>query len=674
MKLHNCIPKQIVLFICFCFFIFFPINSYGQKTVAESLIEQSTFAYNLRFADTTKSITLQQNILKKAKQQNLDEVQVVSCANLALTYRRLLHVKEFASNAEICFELSKKVNTLRSIAYSNMVKGMLHSYFDENTKAIDYMLKAYDAFEKIKNNEYCARIASEVSYMFADHLPEKAHQYALMSYKHAQKTGKPESILFARLALGSQMVHNFQSDKISKKDSLINFFKQTISLVEKNEDKIITKSNIGVAYINLSELYLENDLPHNKTAFLDCIDKALKIGKKYNVKNVYRSSLGLKGLFYTKKKEYAKAKDLFNEGIAYQKSLPYADNSMLAIFYDSLKELAVLQNDYKSYYQYDTIFSKYNKIKYDEAALRILQNADAKFETTKKAGMIKQLEHENELQRKNKIMGYGLAALLFMGLLFMFYSYYYRQKFYLQREAILKEKQYSGELKLQLVEQETLESLAQKLALERRLLQSQMDPHFIFNALGNIQSMVLQKDTDLAATYLSQFAKLTRQILEQSRKELIYIDEEIDTLKNYISLQQLRLGSSFTTAFHLDPDFDHSIQIPPLLIQPFIENAIEHGLKDLPSEQQGKLYIYFTEDKNKNCLICTIIDNGVGIEASSIKGQNKQHQSMATKITNERIERMLKDNVFAGFEILKPSKDVIGKEGGCQVTISIPIS
>lgn len=674
MKVQICIPEKIVMFIWFFFFSFFSINSYSQKTVAEHLIEQSTYAYNLRFADTTASIALQQSVIKKAKEKKLGEVQVIGYANLALTYRRLLHVKEFASNAEISFELSKKIKTLRSIAYGNMVKGMLHSYFDENTKALNYMLIAYDAFEKINNNEYCARIASEVSYMFADHLQEKAHQYALMAYKHALKSGKPESILFARLALGSQMVHNSQSDEIYKKKSLIDFFKQTVSLAEKNENKIITKSNIGVAYINLAELYLNDDLPHNETAFLECIDKAVRIGKKYNIKNVYRSSLGLKGLFYTQKKEYTKAKDLFDEGIAYQKSLPYADNSMLAIFYNSLKELAELQGNYKDYYKYDTIFTKYNKIKYDEAALRILQNADAKFESTKKAVMIKQLEQENELQRKNKFMGYGIAALLFLGLIFMFYSYYYRQKFYLQREAILKEKQYSGELKMQLLEQETLESLAQKLALERRLLQSQMDPHFIFNALGNIQSMVLQKDTDLAATYLSQFAKLTRQVLEQSRKELIDIDEEIDTLKNYISLQQLRLNNSFKTVFHLDPDLDHSIQIPPLLIQPFIENAIEHGLKDLPSEQEGKLDIYFTEDKDKNCLICTIIDNGVGIEESSIKRQNTQHQSMATKITNERIERMLKDNIFAGFEISKPDKDVIGKEGGCQVTISIPIS
>jgi sensor histidine kinase YesM len=122
-----------------------------------------------------------------------------------------------------------------------------------------------------------------------------------------------------------------------------------------------------------------------------------------------------------------------------------------------------------------------------------------------------------------------------------------------------------------------------------------MDPHFIFNALGNIQGMILRKDTDLAVLYLGKFAQLSRRVLEQSRMETITLEEEIQTLENYIELQQLRLNQSFDYQIHCDQSIDRQISVPPLLIQPFVENAVEHGLKPLPLSQKGLLTISFEE-------------------------------------------------------------------------------
>ncbi|HEU0125179.1 MAG TPA: histidine kinase, partial [Flavobacterium sp.] len=217
----------------------------------------------------------------------------------------------------------------------------------------------------------------------------------------------------------------------------------------------------------------------------------------------------------------------------------------------------------------------------------------------------------------------------------------------------------------------TIENLAARLSLERRLLRSQMDPHFIFNALGNIQSMILQKDTIPAVSYLNKFAKLTRQILEQSRKETISLDEEIGTLKNYIELQQLRLNNSFEYEIICDESVENDILIPPLLIQPFIENAVEHGLKPKPKEEKGLLKINFTQMNDQKNLICTIKDNGIGLAASRKLKINENHQSLSTTITDERLTKMQKEYPNAGFKVLE--RETENGETGCIVIINIPI-
>ncbi|WP_427873889.1 sensor histidine kinase [Flavobacterium sp. MMS24-S5] len=411
--------------------------------------------------------------------------------------------------------------------------------------------------------------------------------------------------------------------------------------------------------------------PINETALFDNLEKATAIAKKYNIKIIYRSAIGLQGFYYTEKGNYVKAEMLFIEGIKYQLSLPYTDNYLLATFYNCLKEVSAKRHDFEAYYAYDTLFTKYNQLKYNETTQKLLQNADARFESSKKMERIKQLELENELEQQNKLLGYGIAGVLLLGLVFMFRSYYFRQRYYLKREEILKQEQTNSELKLQLMEKETIENLATRLSLERRLLRSQMDPHFIFNALGNIQSMILQKDTIPAVSYLNKFAKLTRQILEQSRKETISLEEEIGTLKNYIELQQLRLNNSFEYAIVCDESVEEDILIPPLLIQPFIENAVEHGLKPKPKEEKGLLQINFSQQTEQKNLICTIKDNGIGLTASRKLKTNENHKSLSTTITDERLAKMQKDHPHAGFQVLERNAD--NGETGCIVIINIPI-
>ncbi|WP_149206987.1 sensor histidine kinase [Flavobacterium johnsoniae] len=627
--------------------------------------------YAKRFSDTISCIKIQKQALHLAQKNKNKEDEVISYAYLALTQRRLLHLKEFMHYADTAFYLSQHITKIRAKAHASAAMGSLKSYIEDKPQALNYLLEAYTLFSKVNAHDQCAKIASDISYLFSPASPTKVEKYAREALAHAEKSGDAESQLYARLAFGGFLADNLETGGILEWVAAVKFFEETVALAEKNADKIVSKSNIGIAYVNLADLYTKGPKPIDEKAFLWNLQKAESIAKKYNVKIILRSAIGLKGYYFMQKGDYIKAELLFTEGINYQKSLPYTDNYLFAVFYNSLKDVAVRRNDFRAYYGYDTLFTKYTQLKYKESTQSMLQNADARYESSKKAERIKQLELEKELEQKNKLLGYGIAGVLLIGLVFMFRSYYYRQRYYQNREDFLKQEQVHNELKMQLMEKETIENLAARLSLERRLLRSQMDPHFIFNALGNIQSMILQKDTIPAVSYLNKFAKLTRQVLEQSRKETISLEEEINTLKNYIELQQLRLNNGFDYVIECDKNVETDILIPPLLIQPFIENAVEHGLKPQENSVKGLIEIYFKEDEEQHSLICTIKDNGIGLAASRKLKINDTHQSLSTTITDERLSKMQKENPNAGFTVKERDPETDGR--GCIVILNIPI-
>lgn len=628
--------------------------------------------YAKRFTDSTASIQIQLDALQFAQKQKSKADEAICYAYLAMTHRRLLHLKEFTQYAELSYHIAGTTTNDRAKAYASWVMGSLKSYIEDKSKALDYLLEAYRLFTKLETYDLCAKIGADISYLFSPGSEEKVKKYADAALADAEKSGDPESILHARLAVGGYLSDRTASGNPDQWQEAVSFFRQTIALAEKEETKIISKSNIGIAYINLAVLYLNGPRPADEQAFLACLEKASAIAQQFALKNVYRSAIGLRGQFFLEKGEYRIAENLFKTGIAYQQALPYKDNYLLAAFYGCLKDLAAREKDYAAYYAYDIPFVRYNQLKYDESTQQMLQNADARFESDKKITRISQLEQENQLQKKNKLLGYGISAILLIGLVFMYRSYYYRQRYYQNREDILQQQQANDQLRMQLMEKETLESLAEKLSLERRLLQSQMDPHFIFNALGNIQGMILQKDNTQAVAYLSKFARLSRQMLEHSRMENITLAEETGTLKNYIELQQLRLNKSFDYHITCGEAVDQLLRIPPLLIQPFVENAIEHGLKPLAASHRGLLNIHFEENTADQILVCTITDNGIGLTESRRRKTDHTHHSLSTKITDERLQLMLSDNPHTRMEIRE--RDIATEGQGCMVTLYIPIS
>jgi len=172
--------------------------------------------------------------------------------------------------------------------------------------------------------------------------------------------------------------------------------------------------------------------------------------------------------------------------------------------------------------------------------------------------------------------------------------------------------------------------------LEMQSLQSQMNPHFIFNSINSLKLMILNKDTQKSADYLQKFSNMVRKILQNSRNKLITLEDEILLLKMYTDFEKLRFGKDVDVNINIDPSFDPSfVNIPPMLIQPFVENAIWHGLLHIEDKEPLLDIKFLSDDAN---LICEITDNGIGRKASSNLNRNTSHKSLGGKITEERLD------------------------------------
>lgn len=179
-----------------------------------------------------------------------------------------------------------------------------------------------------------------------------------------------------------------------------------------------------------------------------------------------------------------------------------------------------------------------------------------------------------------------------------------------------------------------------QLLTEQKLKRSQMNPHFIFNSIQNVRSLIHGKKEEAAVEYLNRFSKLTRQVLESSDENYISLTEETEILQNYLSIQQLLYGNTFDFSISVAENMDaDAFFIPPMLTQPFVENAIKHGLAG--KQQGGRIVVRFLLHNKK--LFFEVKDNGVGFSGSK---QAENHKSMAMSITKERLSHYSKTTHF----------------------------
>jgi LytS/YehU family sensor histidine kinase len=270
-----------------------------------------------------------------------------------------------------------------------------------------------------------------------------------------------------------------------------------------------------------------------------------------------------------------------------------------------------------------------------------------------------QQQQLNASAQQKKFLIIGILGILLLGI-FIF------------RNILLKRKneKHLREIAENEVELQKLENEKQLTELEMQALRAQMNPHFIFNCLSSINRFILKNETESASDYLTKFSRLIRMVLNNSKQELIALEDELEMLRLYLDLEKLRFRNSFDYKINCINEIDaDNIFIPPLILQPFAENAIWHGL--MHKQGHGHLEIKLSVDKK--ILTCVISDNGIGrSKAAMLQSTSTEHKkSMGQQITKERLTLFNQGANEGNFLNFEDIKDDEGNEAGTRVILRL---
>lgn len=297
-----------------------------------------------------------------------------------------------------------------------------------------------------------------------------------------------------------------------------------------------------------------------------------------------------------------------------------------------LAAMAARAGDYRSAFDYQQQFQVLRDSMISSRARTDLNDLEISYQTQQNEQKIRILEKDNEIKtlqvsnaRRTRVFYLGGVVAF---LLIAWLVYYYRDK--------------------------RIKAQAQRVQaeLETQILRSQMNPHFIFNSLNSIENFIMQNEKRLASDYLNKFSKLIRSILDSSRDEVVPVAKDMEVLKLYTDLEQLRFNNKFTCEIDTDPALVQGpYQVPSLLIQPYVENAIVHGIAH---SEKDRLLITVSAKLEGDHIRYVIQDNGVGRAlAAGYNRQNKPgHRSVGLQITAERIARFNQEEGTSAVKVI----------------------
>ncbi len=393
--------------------------------------------------------------------------------------------------------------------------------------------------------------------------------------------------------------------------------------------------------------------------------RALAIREGLPDKNERGISLSQVGLTYAYLGEFQRAEKLLLDALAIANAI-----QLRSLKRDTYEKLAILherKNEVAKSYDY---FKKFTAVKdslLNEESVRQINELKTRFETAKKDHQIELLSKENEVNIKERerlsvVKNSVLTGIVLIGLLAGLIVYVLLQR--LRNQKLLTAK--NNEVK----EAQFKNQLSE---LKMKALQAQINPHFIFNCMNSINQMIVDGDNDRASLYLSKLSRLIRLILENSDSTEVSLKDEIALLESYIQLEELRFNGTIQYNLDTQEDLDpENTFLPFMVLQPFVENAIWHGLGPKGPNSKGRIDISIKQ--NEGLLVCQIEDNGIGRD-KALELQKKsvwKTRSMGLKITEERlglINKELKRQLIHITDL----KDSLGHALGTRVEVTIPI-
>lgn len=667
--------------------------------------------------DPPQAISYVQNALQLAKEIHDESGTARSYYIYGAINMEMANFAEAIQNYDNAIEIYKKNKDLKGLEKSNNALGVLYTYKGD----LELSLKHYEAAKLIakqsNNTKSLHKYLSNIGVIYSR---KGEYEKALNNFKNALNVN-----IKNKDSLG--IINNFNAIANAYYEQgnypiSLEYYNKSLHIAKNSKDSI----GVFQAYNNIGNLYRQQN--SNKKA-LAYYKKAYSIKKaRFNIKNVTTIKNNMAGIHY-ENKDYDWAITAYLESINLSKEINDESTNLTTAFnglgfvyletkqflkaleYFTEAEKISLKNDF-SYELLDTyqgIAETYFKLnKYDLSLINakklvdLANKSESLFhnkighgllsEIYKIKGNYKEAFENHELFKKisdsllNEENIKKIAAIE--------YEYKYKKELddAADREVKLNKTVETTTQDLEKSQRKLLlgiisflvtamvlgsiifflklrnsKAKTQNIMTEQKLLRTQMTPHFIFNSLSVLQGMILNKEESKSVSYLSKFSKLLRITLENSRDKTVLLSQELEAVENYLNLQNIE-NEKITFQLYIDDAIEtNTIKVPPMLIQPFVENAIEHAFKN--QKENCVIEIKLTLVNSK--LVCVILDNGMGVDSSE-RNSNQNKKSLATKITKERLDYLSKDfKMDASINIEDRSKF---NEKGTQVTIQMPYS
>ena len=562
-------------------------------------------------------------------------------------YYQYFHYKESLDSYQkaIHFALKgKKTDELLGRIYHNT--GLIYQYNDEYKKALGYHQKAFELFVKIKNEKLGLTALNSVGACYTnlnDYKKALNCYFQVLKIAETQNNESEMGLASGNIGLVFKRIGNFEKAYA--------YFEKAIAIYSKINDMrnlINTYQSYGTA----------KDSNNDQKGAIKLYEKGLRLATKPEYDNLKYDLINGLGVAYLAQKNYEKAIDFLKQSLVYYRENENRRKLSIANFYyaEALTEApdeTLRKNDINPSEKYNIAIALLKqKMKIDkeietpeslmytkELLAKVYEktgnykNAIDEFKDfqrlkdslanseNREEAIKKEMQYEADKKEtlakaeigKQKVIRNAIIAISLIVLIagvFLFLGFRKRQRIRLEQKEIL--------LKAEISE------------TELKALRAQMNPHFIFNALNSIADYINKNDARSADYYLGKFAKLMRGILENSEEKEIPLSEELKMLEFYMDLESLRFKNKFNYEVKIADDINpENVLIPPLILQPFVENSILHGLEK--KESDGKITIHI--DKTEDLLKCTIEDNGIGR-----KNPNENlNKSYGVKLTRERI-------------------------------------
>jgi tetratricopeptide (TPR) repeat protein len=563
--------------------------------------------------------------LKNAKH---DTTRVITLYKLALYYGHISDYTAAIDYANQSIQLGESIHYISGCANAYNNKGTIYFYLGNYVEALKNYLIAADYSKKTNTKAVLVSSSMNIGIIYGI---QKEYDKTMKCFSIAAKILEETKDTFALGELQSNIGSLYiEQGKYAEAE------KSTL-LALKNYTDWGSKEGIISAKLSLAEINFKQG---NYTKGLANNFEALKLSKEIKSRDgISKAYLNI-GEIYLKQNKYESALMNFNDAIKLAKEIGALN--VITAGYEKLADTYIFKNDYKAalnnYKNYifyrDSIFSQENTQKLVQ--LQMQYNFDEKEALEKAKQQIKDARAREEIQKQKIVI---ISIILGSGVLLL--------------------------ILLLIINRRKAKHNLEVNKLENKTLRSQLNPHFIFNALASIQKY-MNEHPEKAENYLAKFGKLMREVLESSEKEYIPLSDEFDMLKNYMDLEKLRVSNGFDYEFIVEENIDtDEIQIPPLLLQPIVENAIWHGVAQ--GQIKGKITLFVNivndllqieiENKNEDFSL-----KNKGLEESNIK-----RKSFGLQIFKERLSLLSKEKRKKG------SLEMLPTPFGMKVKILIPL-